>query len=83
MGSHRSSQSLVIVEHGSFFNLYLSDETGTYYSLSLKDIVVDIHDLFTYDFDIDLEIVSICTVCVYVHELKLSETSCFPTLHFL
>ena len=66
MGSHRSSQSLVIVEHGSFFNLYLSDETGTYYSLSLEDIVVDIHDLRVSDFDIDLEVVSAFVCVIYI-----------------
>lgn len=35
-------QALVIVEHeGDFYNLYLSDETGVYYSLSLRDIVIN------------------------------------------
>lgn len=44
-------QALVIVEHeGGFFNLYLSEETGVYYSLSLRDLVVD--------YAIDLELVS-------------------------
>ena len=38
-GSHRSSQSLVIVRHDSGYNLYLSDVTGTYYTLSLEDLV--------------------------------------------
>ena len=34
-------QALVIVEHdGGFYNLYLSDESGVYYSLSLRDIVI-------------------------------------------
>ena len=34
-------QAQVIVEHeGNFYNLYLSDETGVYFSLSLRDIVV-------------------------------------------
>lgn len=40
MSSHRQSQALVIVYHGSHFTLYLSDPTGTYYSLSLEDIAV-------------------------------------------
>ena len=71
---------MVIVEHvGAFYNLYLSDETGVYYSLSLRDIVVKNA--------IDLEVVSacvhlrtmytcmsvlehmycVCMVCVHVH----------------
>ena len=34
-------QALVIVEHeGEFYNLYLSDETGVYFSLSLRDLVI-------------------------------------------
>ena len=45
-------QALVIVEHaGGFFNLYLSDESGVYYSLSLRDLVIDS------DYNIDLELV--------------------------
>ena len=45
-------QALVIVEHtNGQFNLYLSDETGLYYSLSLPDIVYN-------NGVIDLEIVS-------------------------
>ena len=44
-------QALVIVEHeGGFYNLYLSEETGIYFSLSLRDLVVD--------YGIDLERVS-------------------------
>ena len=39
-------QALVIVEHnvkdkGRFYNLYLSEETGVYFSLSLRDIVIE------------------------------------------
>ncbi|CAI8030523.1 Sortilin-related receptor [Geodia barretti] len=35
-------QALVIVQHeGGFYNLYLSEETGVYFSLSLRDLVVD------------------------------------------
>lgn len=45
-------QALVIVEHtNGKFNLYLSEETGLYYSLSLPDIVYK-------NGVIDLEIVS-------------------------
>ena len=55
MGSYRSSQGLVIVEHLRQYNLYLSDETGVYYSLSLDNVVVD-------DFSgaIDIILVSWC-----------------------
>ena len=46
-------QALVIVQHGSGqFNLYLSDTTGVDYSLSLRDIVVDLSNP-----SIDLELV--------------------------
>ena len=41
MGTHRSSQVLFIIEHDSHYSLYLSDETGIYFTLSLEDIVVD------------------------------------------
>ena len=58
VGSHRGSQSLIIVDHNTHFNLYLSDETGTYYSLSLQDLVAQIYDSSTGYFVIDLEIVS-------------------------
>ena len=58
VGTHRGSQSLIIVDHNTHFNLYLSDETGTYYSLSLQDLVVQIYDSSTGYFVIDLEIVS-------------------------
>ena len=35
-------QALIIIQHeGGFYNLYISDQTGVYYSLSLRDIVVD------------------------------------------
>ena len=51
MLSSRSSQALVIIQHDTHFSLYLSDETGTYYSLSLEDLVVGNNA-------IDLEIVS-------------------------
>ena len=40
MGSYRPSQALIIIEHETHYNLYLSDETGTYYSLSLQDLAV-------------------------------------------
>lgn len=46
----------MIIEHeGNFYNLYLSDKTGVYYSLSLRDLVVD--------FGVDLEKVS----CLVYH----------------
>lgn len=46
-------QAMVIVEHTTGqFNLYLSDATGVYFSLSLPDIVVE------QDSGIDLELVS-------------------------
>lgn len=41
MGSYRSSQAIVIIEHAQRYSLYMSDETGVYYSLSLDNIVVD------------------------------------------
>ena len=35
-------QALVIVEHAEgYYNLYLSDESGLFFSLSLRDIVVE------------------------------------------
>ena len=40
-GQYRSSQSLLVVKHESMYNFYISDKTGTYYSLSLEDIVAD------------------------------------------
>ena len=33
---------MVVIEHeGGFYNLYLSDTTGVYFSLSLRDVVVE------------------------------------------
>ena len=64
MTSHRSSQALVIVEHENHHSLYLSDETGIYFTLSLKDIVVKVNDIELGYFTIDLEIVS---SCVFMH----------------
>lgn len=58
MTSHRQSQSLLIVQHDYQFSLYLSDETGTFYTLSLEDIAVEIYDIASSDFVVDLEIVS-------------------------
>ena len=51
-------QALVIVQHtSSRFNLYLSDITGVYFSLSLADIVITRQG-------IDLELVSVaCPHC--------------------
>ena len=57
-GTFRGSQSLLIIEHDFHFSLYLSDETGTYYSLSLEDIVVQYYNPVTGRIAIDLEIVS-------------------------
>ena len=52
VGSYRSAQALVIVRHTSGVdNLYLSDETGTYYSLSLDNIVLDVQN------GVDLELI--------------------------
>ena len=35
-------QAMVVIEHeGGFYNLYLSDTTGVYFSLSLRDVVVE------------------------------------------
>lgn len=65
VGSHRGSQSLLIVDHDTHFNLYLSDETGTYYSLSLEDLVVEIYNPSAGFFAVDLEIVSNC-ISIYV-----------------
>jgi len=50
---------MIIIDHENVYNLYLSDETGTYYSLSLEDLVVD-------GKKIDLEIVSSCFMYVMV-----------------
>ena len=50
-------QALVVVEHeGGFYNLYLSDKSGVYFSLSLSDIVVETPRQQT---QIDLELVCI------------------------
>jgi len=39
--SYRSAQAVVVVEHSSRMNnLYMSDETGTFYSLSLDDVII-------------------------------------------
>ena len=53
VGSYRSAQALVLVRHSSGVdNLYLSDETGTYYSLSLDNIVLDVQN------GVDLELIN-------------------------
>jgi len=50
--SYRSAQAVVIVEHSSGVNnLYMSDETGTFYSLSLDDVAIN-------NGYVDLELVS-------------------------
>ena len=61
-------QALVIVEHATgFYNLYLSDESGLYFSLSLTDIVIE--TLYGTRWQIDLELVRYipysCILCVY------------------
>ena len=53
MGTYRSAQALVVIRHTSGLNnLYFSDETGAYYSLSLYNIVLDPQN------GLDLELVS-------------------------
>ena len=53
MGIYRSAQVLVVIRHTSGLdNLYFSDETGTYYSLSLYNIILDVQN------GLDLELVS-------------------------
>ena len=54
VASHRSSQALVIIEHENTYNLYLSDETGVYYSLSLENLAVKATS------SVDLIVVSNC-----------------------
>ena len=40
--SNNGLQAVVIIEHeGGLYNLYLSDVSGVYYSLSLRDLVVE------------------------------------------
>ena len=40
--SNNGQQAVVIIEHeGGLYNLYLSDVGGVYYSLSLRDLVVE------------------------------------------
>jgi len=42
VGSYRSAQAIVVVEHSSGIdNVYLSDDSGTYYTLSLDNVVLD------------------------------------------
>ena len=51
-------QALVLVEHASgVFNLYLSDITGVYFSLSLPDIVTSENGI---SFDLEL----VCTIII-------------------
>ena len=58
-------QALVIVEHeGDFYNLYLSDESGIFYSLSLRDIVIETRP----NLQIDLELVG------HVHRRDIRRT---------
>ena len=54
MGTYRSAQAFVVVRHTSGVdNLYFSDETGTFYSLSLDNIVLDVNS------GLDLDLVSL------------------------
>ena len=51
-------QALVIIQHeGSFYNLYLSDQEGVHYSLTLRDMVVERGRI------LDLELVRIMYTC--------------------
>ena len=60
MSHINSLQALVIVEHASsLYNLYLSDITGVYFSLSLPDIVLDLAA------GLDLEQVDRFESCLY------------------
>ena len=74
-------QALVIVEHeGGFYNLYLSDESGVYFSLSLRDIVVE--DFYT--LRIDLELVrDELYVCVLTMGSSLSRSYFHHWMHCL
>ena len=50
----KAKQALVIVEHtNGQYNLYLSEETGQYFSLSMPDIILS-----------DLEYVSYSIICI-------------------
>ena len=56
-------QAMVIVEHeGDFYNLYLSDESGLYFSLSLRDIVIE---TVNNHLQIDLELVECNIICIH------------------
>ena len=64
-------QALVIVEHaGGFYNLYLSDESGLYFSLCLTDIVIE--TLYS-RWQIDLELVRYHT---YIYSERGSTSGC-------
>ncbi|CAI8046683.1 VPS10 domain-containing receptor SorCS1, partial [Geodia barretti] len=63
-------QALVIVEHaGGFYNLYLSDESGVYYSLSLRDLVIDS------DYNIDLELIEGLNGTLVANQYTREDTS--------
>ena len=58
VGSYRSAQAIVVIEHNSGVNnVYLSDDTATYYTLSLGDVVL-VQDQDQGSFDLDFELVS-------------------------
>ena len=66
MGTYRSAQAFVVVRHTSRIdNLYFSDETGTYYSLSLDNIVLDEQN------GLDLDLVSL----IYCLLLRITRTN--------
>ena len=60
--SHRSSQVMFMIDHDSHYSIYLSDETGIYFTLSLEDLVVDDSRR-----TIDLQIVSCINIVINVH----------------
>ncbi|XP_065920049.1 VPS10 domain-containing receptor SorCS1-like [Dysidea avara] len=57
VGSYRSAQAIVVIEHNSGVNnVYLSDDTATYYTLSLGDVVL-VQDQDQGSFDLDFELI--------------------------
>ena len=67
VASIKSVQALVIVEHSDgVFNLYTSDETGQYFSLSLNDITITKNGNSWF---IDLEIVRCIILLKYWYSI--------------
>ena len=64
-------QALVVVEHAEgYYNLYLSDESGLFFSLSLRDIVVE--TLYR-RWQIDLELVRVLLYsCTHIQSLYMA-----------